>query len=254
MNTQQPEFTVQNGAIRLIKTKTLSGESNLFALEQNDSELQGLRKDALVEDFSQTDYQAAEGLTADMLTYLPGEDVLDFDTCSPEQLAMVIQKWCMQRERPPVQSVDPLYEEFLRDERLAEFQKTCQDAIYEGVEVETSEGIKKFSLTMQDQINLIGVRNLLDMGSSAIPYHADGEPIRLWSHDDVQKILQEADRHTAYHRVYFSLLREWLRRMSYPEFLGIDYGDALPDDLAQSMMEVLKSTTGGVILQKRVIS
>ena len=235
MNTQQPEFTVQNGAIRLIKTKALSGEGGLFALEQNDSELQGLR----VEDFPQVDYQAAEGLTADMLTYLPGEEVLDFDTCSPEHLAMVIQKWCMQKEQPPIQPLDPLYEEFLREERLAEFQKACQDAIYEGVEVATSEGMKKFSLTLSDQINLIGVRNLFDKGLLAIPYHADGEPIRLWSHDDVQKILQEADRHITYHRVYFNLLREWIHRTSYPEFLGIDYGDALPDDLAKSMAEIL---------------
>jgi len=212
-------------------------------LEQNDSELLGLR----VEDVPQVDYQAAEGLTADMLTYLPGEDVLDFDTCSPEQLAMVIQKWCMQRERPSIQPIDPLYEEFLREERLAEFQKACQDAIYKGIEVETSEGMKKFSLTLQDQINLIVVRNLLDKGSSVIPYHADGEAIRLWSHDDVQKILQEADRHIAYHRVYFSLLREWIRRMSYPEFLGIDYGVPLPDDLAKSMIGILASTTGDMI-------
>jgi hypothetical protein len=237
MNTQ-PEFTVQNGEIRLSKAKTLSGEDNLFVLDRNDSKL-----DLQVEDSLQVDYQAAEGLTADMLTYLPGEDVLDFDTCSPEHLAMVIQKWCMQRERPPIQAIDPLYEEFLREERLAEFQKTCQDAIYEGVEVETSEGMKKFSLTLSDQINLIGLRNLLDKGSSAILYHAVGEAIRLWSADDVQKILQEADRHIAYHRVYFSLLREWIRRMSYPEFLGIDYGDPLPDDLTKSMAEILKSST-----------
>jgi hypothetical protein len=244
----QPEFTVQNGVIRLLKTKSLSGEGVLFALEQNDSELQGLR----VEDFPQVDYQAAEGLTGNMLSYLPGEDVLDFDTCSPEHLAMVIQKWCMQKEQPPVQPVDPLYEEFLREERLTEFQKTCQDAIYQGVEVETSEGTKKFSLTMQDQINLIGLRNLLDKGRSAIPYHADGEAIRLWSHDDVQKILQEADRHIAYHRVYFSLLREWMRRTSYPEFLGIDYGNPLPDDIAKSMAVILTSTADDMLLQKRV--
>jgi hypothetical protein len=35
-------------------------------------------------------------------------------------------------------------------------------------------------------------------------------------------------------------LREWIRRTDYPDFLGIDYGNALPDDLAQQMMEVLQ--------------
>ena len=217
-STLKPEFTVQDGAIRLSDGKALSGK----------------------EEFSQVEYQAAEGLTADMLTYLPGEDVLDFDTCSPEQLAMVIQKWCAEKNRPPVEPVDLLYEEFLREEKLAELQKACQDAIYEGVEVATSEGMKKFSLTLQDQINLLRLQNLIDKGISAMPYHADGEPIRHWSSDDVQKILHEADRHIMYHRVYFSLLREWLRRTSYPDFLGIDYGDALPDDLAQKMVEILQ--------------
>ena len=150
--------------------------------------------------------------------------MLDFDTCSPEQLAMVIQKWCAEKNRPPVESVDPLYEEFLRSEKLAEFQEACQNAIHGGVEVATSEGIKKFSLTMQDQINLLRLQNLLDKGASAMPYHADGEAVRLWTSDDVQKILQEADRHITYHRVYFSLLCERSRQMAYPEFLGIDYG------------------------------
>ena len=245
MNT--PEFTVQNGTIRLLKAKTLPDD--LVVLDRNDSELK--HQDLRVEDVPQVEYQAADGLTAEMLTYLPGEDVLDFDTCSPEHLTMVIQKWCMQKDRPFIQLVDPFYEDFLREERLAEFQKACQDAIYEGIKVETAEGMKKFSLTLLDQINLISVRNLLEKGCSAIPYHADGEAIRLWSRDDVQKILQEAERHTTYHRVYFSLLREWLRRTSYPEFLGIDYGDPLPDDLAKNMTEMLKSTAGDLILQKR---
>ena len=222
----KPEFIVQDGAIRFMQ----SGEGDLSFIWRNDFEL------------PQREYQAAEGLTAEMLTYLPGEEVLDFENCSQEHLAMIIEKWCLERNRPPIESIDPLYEEFLREERLAALQKACQDAIYEGVEVATSEGLKKFSLTLQDQINLIGLRNLLDKGCTAIPYHADGEPIRLWSPDDVQAILQAADHHVTYHRVYYSLLREWIRRTAYPEFLGIDYGDALPDDLAQSMAVILGST------------
>lgn len=216
-----------------MKEKTLSSTDTLFAIDQH----------TLVADFPQ-ECQAAEGLTGNMLTYLPGEEVLDFNTCSQEHLEMVIQKWCMQRNRPATPTVDPLYEEFLRNERLAELQRACQDAIYQGVEVSTSEGMKRFSLTLPDQINLIGLKSLLDKGHSAIPYHADGEAIRLWSHDDVQKIVREAGRHITYHRIYYSLLREWVRRTAYSEFLGIDYGDALPDDLAKSMTEVLESAEG----------
>ena len=195
-------------------------------------------KNALVEDFPQEEYQGVEGLTGEMLEYLPDEEVLDFDHCSQERLAMIIQKRCMRRGRSAALPVDPLYEEFLRDERLAEFRKACQKAIDEGVEVVTSEGIKRFSLTLPDQINLMGLRSLLDRGVSAMPYHADGESVRLWTSGDIQKIAQEADQHIAYHRTYFSLLSEWMRRTSYPEFLGIDCGDMLPDDLARSMTEI----------------
>ena len=216
------------------------GEETFFA----DREIPALKmflkqhEDALVKDFLQENYQEAEGLTGDMLTYLPDEEVLDFDHCSQERLAMIIQKYCMRKQ--PVQPVDPLYEEFLKEEQLAEFQKACQTAIAEGVEVAVSEGIKKFSLTLQDQINLIALRKMLDgcmgdMNCCTIPYHADGEPMRLWSGSDIQKILQSADDHIMHHRVYYSLLREWVRRTGYPEFLDIDYGDALPDDLARTM-------------------
>ena len=126
------------------------------------------------------------------------------------------------------------------------FQKACQAAIAEGVEVATSEGMKKFSLTLPDQLNLIDLRKRLDgcvgdMNCCTIPYHADGEPMRLWSGNDIQKILQSADDHVMHHRVYYNLLREWVRRTSYPEFLRIDYGDALPDDLARTMAAILGS-------------
>ena len=106
----------------------------------------------------------------------------------------------------------------------------------------TSEETKRFSLAIQDQVNLLRLQNLLDKGCEAMPYHADGEPIRLWPRDDIQKILPEANRHIAYHQVYHSLLREWTRRTGCPDFLGIDYGDALPDNLAQNLAEILAST------------
>ena len=254
LNTQKPEFIVQDGAIRLLKIKVSSGGAETFFADREIPALKMFLKqheDALVKDFPQEDYQEAEGLTGDMLTYLPDEEVLDFDHCSQERLAMIIQKYC--RRKQPVPPVDPLYEEFLKEERLAAFQKACQTAIAEGVEVAVSEGTKKFSLTLQDQINLMSLRGILgqrvlagDMKSPTIPYHADGEPMRLWSGSDIQKILQSSDDHIMHHRVYYNLLREWVRRTSYPEFLDIDYGDALPDDLAQNLATILVVETAGV--------
>jgi len=99
--------------------------------------------------------------------------------------------------------------------------------------------MKKFSLTLPDQINLLHMQNLLDKGCEAMPYHVDGESVRLWSRDGMQNILHEVDRHIAYHQVYYSLLPEWICRTGYPDFRGIGYGDALPDDLAESMVMVL---------------
>jgi hypothetical protein len=236
-NVQKPEFIVQDGVIRLLQVKVLSGEGSAFFLDRNDAKLKKLAsKDALVEDFPQEEYQAAEGLTSAMLTYLPGEEEVDFDQCSRECLEGIIQKYCMRMEQIPI---DPLRELLLKDERIKTFHKACQDAIEAGVEVDTSEGIKKFSLTLQDQMNLMTARYHLDEGYSAIPYHADGEPMRLWSADDMRKIVQEADAHIEYHRTYFNQLWEWMRRTEYPDFLGMEYGDALPGDLAETMKTIL---------------
>jgi hypothetical protein len=246
LNARKPEFVVKDGAIRLLKVKVFSDGKETFFAKRGDRSLNKFLKsnaDAIVEDFPQEEYLGAEGLTGDMLEYNSDEETLNFEQCSHERLEMVIQKRCMRSERSHIQSVDPLYEEFLREERLAEFQKACQNAIYEGVEVETSEGTKRFSLTMADQMNLMNMRSLLDKGVPEIPYHADGEPMKLWSGSDIQKILQAADRHITHHRVYFSLLREWMRRTGYPDFLRIDYGSALPDDLALNMTEVCARCT-----------
>jgi hypothetical protein len=238
-NAQKPEFIVQDGAIRLLQVKVSSGEGSAFFLDRNDSQLKKLvGKGALVEDFPQEEYRAAEGLTSDMLTYLPGEEKIDFDTCIPECLEGIIQKWCMRKNVPPI---DPMQETLLKDEMIRAFGSACRDAIEEGVEVDTSEGVKKFSLTLQDQINLMTARHQLDAGSLAIPYHADGEPMRLWSEKDMRRIIEESERHVLYHRMYFNQLREWVLRTDYPDWLRMEYESDLSDDMAESMQTMLAS-------------
>lgn len=148
---------------------------------------------------------------------------------------------------PPGPSLDQL-----RAAKLAEVGAACTKTIYAGVDAETSEGVKHFSLEQHDQTELMGLNPSVDaliaagdLTTPAIPYHADGELCRLWSAADFGLILQAATGHIFYHRTYCNHLNAWIRREEDTAVLaGIAYGDVLPEDLAENMAALLSAGGG----------
>jgi len=137
--------------------------------------------------------------------------------------------------------------------KLAELGAACEQVIYAGVDVETSKGVKHFSLQMHDQTELMGLKPQLDalaaagdFTTPAIPYHADGELCQLWSAADFGAILSAATAHIFVQRTYCNHLNVWTRRASPEELEEISYGAPLPKDLQKNMDTLLAAMGGGV--------
>lgn len=144
------------------------------------------------------------------------------------------QAWC--EENP---ATDALASE--RTAKEAELSAACNQAITNGMDVETTQGTEHFSLQETDQINLTTAYNAVMSGSEQYPYHADGALCRMFTGDEIKAISAASIQHKMYHTTLCNHLLTWARRAETAEELeGITYtAEGLPDDLAQNMAQIM---------------
>ena len=131
--------------------------------------------------------------------------------------------------------------ESLRTEKLKEVSADCEKAIYAGVDVIfADESQKHFSLQPNDQTNIDGVFNAIVLGATEYPYHADGEPCKMYSAADIVSLYVASKGYITKQTTYNNALRQQIRREDDSDALkSIKYGVDLPDDLNEDMNEIL---------------
>ena len=134
----------------------------------------------------------------------------------------------------------------IRSDKLAELSASCNAAITDGMDVETTQGTEHFSLQETDQINLTTALSAVQSGAAGYPYHADGQLCRLFTAAEIQAIAAASVKHKLYHTTLCNHLLTWARRAETREELsGITYAaDGLPKDLAANMAAVLAAAAG----------
>lgn len=134
----------------------------------------------------------------------------------------------------------------IRADKLEELSASCNAAITEGMDVETTKGMEHFSLQETDQINLTTALSAVQSGAAGYPYHADGQLCRLFTAAEIQAIAAASVRHKLYHTTLCNHLLTWARRAETKEELaGITYAaDGMPEDLASNMAAVLEASAG----------
>lgn len=136
--------------------------------------------------------------------------------------------------------------EIVRADKLAELSASCNAAITDGMDVETTQGTEHFSLQETDQINLTTALSAVQSGATNYPYHADGQLCRLFTSAEIQAIAAASVKHKLYHTTLCNHLLTLARRAETKEELsGITYSaDGLPEDLASNMAAVLAAAAG----------
>ena len=136
--------------------------------------------------------------------------------------------------------------EIVRSDKLEELSSSCNAAITEGMDVETTQGTEHFSLQETDQINLTTALSAVQSGAAGYPYHADGQLCRLFAAEEIQAIAAASVKHKLYHTTLCNHLLTWARRADTKEELsGITYAaDGMPEDLAANMAAVLAASAG----------
>lgn len=107
--------------------------------------------------------------------------------------------------------------------------KECNNKITDGVNVLLTDGkYYNFRLTIEDQINLIDIEKQLKMGIKEVIYHSTNSVCKLYSKEDMTKIIDAAFKHRKYHTTYFNLLKYCINNMNTVEEINnVSYGDDL---------------------------
>lgn len=122
----------------------------------------------------------------------------------------------------------PTLEE-VKEQKKIELSFKCKETISKGVDVVFLDRTEHFSLTLEDQINLMRIKDQLEKGESKIEYHADGMPCRYYSKEDMQKIICAADDFISYQTSYCNGMFQWINSLStIDDVEKIHYGVQLP--------------------------
>ena len=130
----------------------------------------------------------------------------------------------------------------LREQKLREVSLACSNAIYAGINVETSVGLEHFSLSINDQKNLLTLHSLVMAGATEVLYHADNALCRKFSADEFSKVALAAQDFITYHTTLCNHYNVWIKRcIDINELAAIAYGVELPEDLKASMEALLNA-------------
>lgn len=139
--------------------------------------------------------------------------------------------------------------DYVKSVKIAEMSNTCNKVITNGFDVTLSDGNSyHFSLTTQDQLNLITLSSMIASGETQIPYHADGELCRFYSAEDINTIITTATQFKTYQVSYFNALKAYIESMTDIETIGaVVYGIEIPAEHQSDVLKVLLAAmaTGG---------
>lgn len=125
--------------------------------------------------------------------------------------------------------------------KLVALSTACNQAITNGMDVETTEGTEHFSLEETDQINLTTAVSAIEQGAKGYPYHADKKLCRMFTAGEIKSIAESATAHKLYNTTLCNHLLMLVRRATTTAELDtITYSaDCLPIDLAENMKKIL---------------
>lgn len=161
-----------------------------------------------------------------------------------EEIQVVTEQENLIQEAEQLEQQIPIEEivtiDYLKEQKIKEMSYVCNQIITDGFDIVLSDNkIYHFSLTVQDQLNLITLSAMITNGETEIPYHADAELCRIYSAEDINNIIRYATEFKMYHTTYFNSLKAYIQSLKSREDIGnINYGINIPEEYQS---DVLKS-------------
>ena len=103
----------------------------------------------------------------------------------------------------------------IKQSKISELRNICDHNIIEGVQVELTDGnLHHFAMSIEDQLNLLEIRYLMDKGQDNFIYHESGGEYREFSIQDMRLIIDATFAHKQKHLLHFNRLKSYVNSLS----------------------------------------
>lgn len=141
---------------------------------------------------------------------------------------------------PPAEEETDEVIEFMRASKIKEMNTACRQVIEDGIDVDIHGETRHFSLTTQDQLNLMSL-SAMAQTQQLIPYHADGDTCEFYTADEINQIVNAANTLKNYNIVYYNSLKAYINTLeTIEEISAITYGTQIPDEYKSDVLKVLE--------------
>jgi len=104
--------------------------------------------------------------------------------------------------------------EAAKQAKIKQLSNQCKNKISTGFSITLSDGeAYNFKLTTEDQLNLMSIEGQLNAGAETFIYHATNQPCKVFSRDDMLKIINTFRRHITYHTTYFNAAKQYINSL-----------------------------------------
>lgn len=182
------------------------------------------------------DYESAEVIQIDEQEYNTLKAALE-----TEDEIVIEPETPIEEESEYIDPNEEITVDYVKSVKITEMSNTCNKVITNGFDVVLSDGNSyHFSLTTQDQLNLITLSSMVANGETQIPYHADGELCRFYSAEDINIIITTATQFKTYQISYFNALKAYIKSLNeINEISAITYGVEIPVEYQSDVLKVL---------------
>ena len=130
--------------------------------------------------------------------------------------------------------------EYVRAAKITEMSATCRRTIEGGFDLDLRGETRHFSLTTQDQLNLMSI-SVMAQTQDLIPYHADGEESTFYTAEEINQVIAAATSFKNYNLSYYNALKAYINSLDTIEAIGaITYGTPIPDEYKSDVLRVLE--------------
>lgn len=130
--------------------------------------------------------------------------------------------------------------DFIRSSKINEMSYTCRTIIESGIDFDIRGETKHFSLTTQDQLNLMSAQTMAQT-QTLIPYHADGEETDFYTKEEINQLAEAVAAFKVQHTTYYNSLKTYINALeTIEEIASITYGVEIPDEYKSDVLKVLE--------------
>lgn len=141
---------------------------------------------------------------------------------------------------PAVDPLDALSIDFIKENKIKEMSYNCRATIESGFNLDIRGDTRHFSLTTQDQLNLMALQTQVET-QDIIPYHADGEETTFYTAAEIKEIIVAATSFKNYQLAYYNSLKAYINALETIEQISaITYGTPIPEEYKSDVLKVLE--------------